>query len=167
MKTKSHNLIRKETTWRSAYNLISAFLFMSCTVICLSCGSDDDPAPAQAGTGTITAKIDGTNFSADVQFVTLLDNTLNLGIITTNNAQLQVTPATEGTHQISPSSQGVVDVVLLKLSNGTTISLSNGSITISKLTNNSASGTFQGTAVNIADFNDEYQITEGTFNGNF
>jgi len=137
--------------------LLSSFLFSSCR-------QETDII----GSATIEAMINGVKFEAEVGNVIFLDGTLNMGGVGQYEALLQFNDVQEGTFQL-PTSQGAIDVLFLTQEDGTVISVAEGSYTVSNLTNNRASGSFEGTFYATDDIflSTPIQVTNGTFSASF
>ena len=140
-------------------------------LITISCKKDsDDDAnnnnsqQFDAGNGKLTCKVDGVAFSANLEYCTLADETLNLGNFLENNAQLQYTPATVGTHQLNIGGQGTQSVLFLVLEDGRSLTATSGSITIDKL-DGTTEGTFTATCMDVSS-GASVSVTDGTFSAN-
>jgi hypothetical protein len=132
--------------------------------------NDDDNNPDnnnqqfELGTGELKCTVNGTTFEANLEYCLFADGTLNLGNFLENNAQLQFTPAAVGTFEMNFGGQGTQDVLFLVMTNGTSLSATSATITISEL-DGTTSGTFTATCTDVAT-GDTYTVTNGSFSAN-
>lgn len=143
------------------------FLALSlCFLIVLAC-SDDDGTSQSSDDCQISCKVDGTTITVDpANSCTYLGNTLNIGQTGQDAIQLQVNNLTAtGTYDIADQST----VVIITLSNGTTIGGLTGQIVVSEISNSKASGTFNGIFYDLSDITQmtTFTVTDGSFSAEF
>lgn len=117
-------------------------------------------------------KVDGVDYSSsDMAGCLYLDNTLNLSTnLTGGEFHLQIDPITSaGTYVADATDPNLNVVILLTLSNGTLLGISNGSVIVSELSASKAKGTFSGNFYDISDFNQvpDFSVTNGSFEVDF
>lgn len=150
---------------------LSFFLLLTSTLILSSaCNKDNGDDTILGGQGCkITWKIDGDSFSEEVIACIYDGETLNVGSVGVDDAQVQVDPImSTGTYELDLGS-GTTVYIALKLPDGTTLAAKSATVVVDKLSDNRASGTFQGIFLDVMDISQttEYQVTDGTFEANF
>lgn len=134
---------------------------------CKKDNNNDGVTDPESGECTITWKLDGQPGESMPAVCLYLDNTLNLGIIGSSEAFLQVSPLTStGEFDLA-----TVEVqLIIDMDADTRLAAESGTITVTELSSNKAKGTFTAT---MRDFTDvfltgpTYQVTEGSFEANF
>lgn len=146
------------------------FLALSvCVFFAPACSDDDGTNPQNQGSDDcqISCKVDGTTISIDpANNCAYLGNTLNIGQTGQDAIQLQVNNLTAtGTYDIADQST----VVIITMSNGTTIGGLTGQIVVTELSSSQASGTFSGSFYDLSDVTQmaTFTVTEGSFSASF
>ncbi|MAZ73445.1 MAG: hypothetical protein CMC70_09900 [Flavobacteriaceae bacterium] len=150
-------------------------LLMSLTVV--ACKKDDDGGDdPQAGEGTLTAKVDGANYTATLGVTALLSGSgdnqafaISGGTADSENLQIIITGFDgAGTYDISllnigtysylpdPSNPDPSTVVIY--------TASSGELNLSSFDGNTAQGTFNFSAANLNNPSDTVEVTNGEFN---
>ena len=148
-------------------NLLFLCLSVLCAVVITGCGSDDDDnsTGGNSNKGSITAKINGTSWSANNVQATWTSNVLGMGgaqIIGGENQQINISgmvPAT-GTYQLNPLSG--ISASYTKGSGSSVdphVAMS-GTLVVTELSSSGAKGTFSFQA-------GPHSVTEGSFDLKF
>ncbi|MEL7423434.1 MAG: hypothetical protein AAFN81_10615 [Bacteroidota bacterium] len=145
------------------------FLFSPLMILTsFACNNDDDGPATPLDDCSIVYTIDGQTMTEnDIVVCALLDGTLNLGLIGSNNIQIQVNELDgPGTFTIADN-----DVfILVDLDDGTRLGAESGTVTVDQLTDSKATGTFSLTLRDINDFmltGPTVSLTNGQFNASF
>ncbi len=144
--------------------LTALFIF----ILLFACSnSDDDAANMGSDNCMIRCKVDGVQYEADpANNCAFLGNTLNIGQTGMNAIQLQVNGLTApGTYSLG----GQDAVVIIQLSDGTTIGGLSGQVEVTEISNGQAEGTFSGSFYVVTDPSQTptHTVTEGVFSASF
>ena len=141
---------------------ILVIMLLALSVVLPSCNKDNNQN--NGGTGTITCKIDGVDYTFNVGNVIFNDGTLNVGDISV--ALVQVQNASVGTFTVGLGGA----TMSFNTNAGEVIGAFSGTIEITQLSGSSASGTFSGQCRDVTDIlqtGPVFTITDGTFTANF
>ena len=142
---------------------------LSLVMVGMACNNDDDNNPVTMNDDcSVSYTIDGQQFTEnDIVVCALLDGTLNVGLIGSNDIQLQVNNLTGPGTFTFPNDDVII---LVDLDDGTRLGAEAGTITVSDLSDSKASGTF---SVTLRDINDWMQegptmsLTNGQFSASY
>ncbi len=147
----------------------SIFLFALSLTISACNKDDDNPGGGVDGACVIAYTYDGTDYSTNVIACIYNDNTLNIGSIGVDDAQIQIFPiTTTGTYQSTVNDPSTI--VFINLEDGTSLYGADATVVVSSINNSKASGTFSGEFREISDISmtgPVFNITKGSFNANY
>ncbi len=156
-------------------------LFVSAAIVACNKSDDDGGEDPTGGTGTLTAKIDGTNFTADIAVQAQISAAgqgealaISGGTSQSENLQMIIQGFSgEGTYNLNftnigtysyipdPSNPDPTTAVIYSTVNGTQ---SVGELNVSSYDGDTIKGTFSFTGYNLNDPNDTVSVTQGSFN---
>lgn len=150
--------------------LKNTIFFLALMLTLAACNNDDNPLPGPVdGNCVISYKYMGTDYSTNVIACIYNDNTLNIGSIGVDDAQIQINPiSATGTYLSTDNDPNLI--VFINLDDGTQIFGADATVTVNKLNNSSSSGTFSGEFREVSDLTmtgPVYTITNGTFSANY
>lgn len=143
-------------------------LLLAAVLTNFGCNNDDDAPTPSDDDCSITYTLDGeAKQENDILICAYLDETLNMGLIGSNNIQLQINELTStGTFTIPDD-----DVfILVDLDDGTRLGAESGTVTVTEFSDSKAKGTFTLTLRDIQDFmltGPTVSLTNGQFTANF
>lgn len=158
-------------------NLLSksiSFLTLISLLFVFSCGDDDSPDNTDnTAPGTMTCKVDGTQWTSATATATILNGIMNITGVSSDDQVFTITldGDSEGSYSLDPSLQNVIAHTIdtngsnpAYVSNQNTVNTNFGVVTVSEIDtdNKTISGTFQTEVHRIID-GEVKIITEGVF----
>lgn len=151
-------------------NITKTIAFFFCiSILTLACKKDENNIPGGIDCN-ISWEIGSDKFSEVVIACVFNDNTLNIGSIGVDDAQIQIDPITDkGTYTTDDPNRNVF--IFLRLEDGTQLAAQDATVTVQSLDNGGSSGTFNGTFVSVTGATgqniQEFEVKNGQFEANF